>query len=228
MWNRCPAGRSLISSHPSPRQLVGPTHHIQPGSPYSWTAAVTSKGTVIQSWCSTAMSVNMLVQMREWPPTTPKTVLLKVLSKLVFEAKRNGTKGQNTHNELMLGVLKDLESISVFVVWNSERSPITYLAKACQLAPTSVASSGHKVLFENHAKELPQGQDQQLHWTAKPAVFPMISKSNSTQGWVLVLGTWFQDPPGFTVWYERDRYTDSLTTAFAHSFLLIYVFLLCF
>jgi hypothetical protein len=84
---------------------------------------------VIQSLCSTAMSVNMLVQMREWPPTTPRTVLWDAMGGaiLFLRRKRIGTKGQDTHRADADSW--SLESISVFVLWNSDRSPITYLVK---------------------------------------------------------------------------------------------------
>ena len=49
---------------------------MSPRHPYSCTEEVTSKGTVIHWLCSTAMSVNMLVQMRECPPDMCLTELL--------------------------------------------------------------------------------------------------------------------------------------------------------
>lgn len=54
--------QSLGFSPGSAISLMSPRH------PYSCTEEVTSKGTVIHWLCSTAMSVNMFVQMRECPP----------------------------------------------------------------------------------------------------------------------------------------------------------------
>ena len=60
------------------------------------------------------MSVNMLVQMREWPPTTPRTVLWDAMGGAIFFCEEKGLERKDrTLTELMLilGVLKASPSL---------------------------------------------------------------------------------------------------------------------